>query len=605
MLHRLMVILLCYAVAFNPLALIGVAFASQNSLTSPTTGTVSGVQVTNNYNNALDSVNTCNSGSSAPTNQLSGTPSLGNCWLNTTNNSLNFYDGSSTWVTVGYIDPTNHLFTSVLTGAPVSVASASTANLCGTSGASPNGISVTITGTTTITSFGSNCPVGTVKIVGFAGVLTLTQSSSLVLPTGANVTTAGNDVLIARYGGSGIWGVISYQRFSGSALSSSLNFTGALFVNGAITPSSLGTSQNNYSPSGLSTANVIRQASSAAVNITGLVAPAINGQRLTLQNVNAVGGFNITLTANDANSTLGYRFLFPHPIGLQPNQSLTVVYDVSSLGWRLEQKVYASPYQGGFKNLRVFNVATALGDSAPSTPNSQIKVAVDEIVLEDGSGNATKSTSVACTIDYTTSGAGGLDTGSLAAGNWYFDYVIFNPTTNTTSCLGSLQSAVGSVTLPSGYTFIARVGADYYLTHNSITGFQRVVQYGRRAQYVVAASTPTNALPQLITGTSGSVSTPTYTAIAMTTFAPPTASSIRGMLSLIANSGGTVIMAPNASYGAFNSSSNPPPAVLSQAATINITINQVWDFTLESANVYYASNTTGSFSNIEGWEDNL
>jgi hypothetical protein len=49
---------------FSP-ALETRAMAAQNALTSPTTGTVSGLQITNNYNAALDSLNTANSGATA------------------------------------------------------------------------------------------------------------------------------------------------------------------------------------------------------------------------------------------------------------------------------------------------------------------------------------------------------------------------------------------------------------------------------------------------------------------------------------------------------------------------------------------------------------
>ena len=64
------------------------------------TGTLSGLSMVQGFNNALDSLNTCNSGASAPTNQLSGAPSAGNCWYNTATGALQFYDGTS-WLTVG------------------------------------------------------------------------------------------------------------------------------------------------------------------------------------------------------------------------------------------------------------------------------------------------------------------------------------------------------------------------------------------------------------------------------------------------------------------------------------------------------------------------
>lgn len=603
LLHRLMVTLLCFALAA---ANIAPARASQNALSSPTTGTVSGLQLTNNYNSALDSLNTCNGGATAPTNQLSASPSAGNCWYNTSTGALQFYDGAN-WLTVGYIDATNHVWTPIVGGGnPTNVASATTANLCGSAGSAPTQSFLTITGTTTITGFGTNCPVGAFKFFTFSGALTLTyNATTMILPSAANITTAAGDSGLAVYLGSGNWQVLVFQRANGAALSSSLIFTGALFVNSQLTPSTLSTNQNNYSPTGLATANVLRLTASAAVNITGLAAPATNGQRLTLQNANNAGGFTITLTANDANSSAANRFIFPHPIGLQPLQSITVVYDSGTGGWRLEQKVYGNPYQGGFKNLRVFNVGTYFGDVAPSTPNSQIKIAADEVVLEDGSGNSVRAGAVACTIDFTTNGAGGLDTSSLASGNWYFVYVVFNPSTNTTSCLGSLQSATASITLPSGYTFAARVGANLYLTHNSITGFNRVVQYGRRAHYVVVSSTPTNTLPTLSsTLGEGSITVPTWIAKSVASYVPSTAARIDLVL-YAAGQANEAVLAPNNAYGVFNSATNPPPCALSATSGTSTVLR--CDLSLESSNVYTANNfSAGAFLlQAEGWEDNL
>ena len=191
------------------------AIASQNTLWSPVTGTVSGLQLTNTYNNAIDSVNGCNSGNSAPTNQLSGSPSLGVCWLNTSTSPPQFetYDGTS-WTIVGYLDTTNHVYSPALNGgAGGSIASASSINLCSVS--TPY---VTVTGTTGITSFGSSCPIGTVKWVTFSGVsLTLTyNATSMILPTaGSNLATAAGDVAEFIHLGSGNWKALNYTKANG------------------------------------------------------------------------------------------------------------------------------------------------------------------------------------------------------------------------------------------------------------------------------------------------------------------------------------------------------------------------------------------------------
>jgi hypothetical protein len=98
--------------------------------------------------------------------------------------------------------------------ASVDVASATTADI----GAAASN-RVRITGTTTITSFGTGA--NKTRMVLFAGVLTLTHNAtSLILPTGASITTAAGDVALCVSDGSGNWRVISYMRADGRAVKS-------------------------------------------------------------------------------------------------------------------------------------------------------------------------------------------------------------------------------------------------------------------------------------------------------------------------------------------------------------------------------------------------
>lgn len=80
--------------------------------------------------------------------------------------------------------------------------------------ASPN---VRITGTTTITSFGTSA-AGVFREVRMAGALTLTHNgTSLILPGAANIVTAAGDTLRALSLGSGNWVITSYMRAAGLA----------------------------------------------------------------------------------------------------------------------------------------------------------------------------------------------------------------------------------------------------------------------------------------------------------------------------------------------------------------------------------------------------
>ena len=73
---------------------------------------------------------------------------------------------------------------------------------------------VNITGTTTITAFGT-ANAGIVRRGTFAGILTLTHNgTSLILPGAANITTAAGDTATAISLGSGNWVVTDFQRAS-------------------------------------------------------------------------------------------------------------------------------------------------------------------------------------------------------------------------------------------------------------------------------------------------------------------------------------------------------------------------------------------------------
>lgn len=75
-----------------------------------------------------------------------------------------------------------------------------------------------ITGTTTITGFGT-VAAGIWKIIKFEGALTLTHNAtSLILPGGANITTADGDIAIMFSEGSGNWRCVSYVKASGAQL---------------------------------------------------------------------------------------------------------------------------------------------------------------------------------------------------------------------------------------------------------------------------------------------------------------------------------------------------------------------------------------------------
>jgi hypothetical protein len=82
---------------------------------------------------------------------------------------------------------------------------------------------VRVTGTTTITGLGT-VQAGTRRTVQFAGALTLTHNgTSLILPTGASITTAAGDVAWFVSEGSGNWRCTAYMRADGTALAGGIS----------------------------------------------------------------------------------------------------------------------------------------------------------------------------------------------------------------------------------------------------------------------------------------------------------------------------------------------------------------------------------------------
>lgn len=114
----------------------------------------------------------------------------------------------------GVLKASGGTLTGALNEAPaLTLASATTTDI-----GAQNSNNITITGTTTITSFGS-AAAGVIRRLVFAGALTLTHSASnLILPGAANIVTAAGDTAEFLSLGAGSWRCVVYQRASGSSV---------------------------------------------------------------------------------------------------------------------------------------------------------------------------------------------------------------------------------------------------------------------------------------------------------------------------------------------------------------------------------------------------
>lgn len=246
---------------------------------------------------------------------------------------------------------------------------------------------------------------------------------------------------------------------------------------------------NDWTPTGWATAAVVKLTCSSSVSITGFTATS-DGDIKVIDNVGTSN--SATIVSRSVSSALANRILLPSPLKLRPRQTATFKYDGSSseVGWRLVSPQISQPVAGGYKNLFI-NWPTG-GTTAVIT--------ADAITLEDTDGNVHRAQTVSVTANVSNSGANGLDTGAVAASQGYFLWVIFNPLTNTVASL--LSTSATAPTMPTGYTFKARIGWH----HTTASVFPGANQQGNRAQLVAAKAVSTgNQTATVVTLTGGTV----------------------------------------------------------------------------------------------------
>lgn len=165
---------------------------------------------------------------------------------------------------------------------------------------------VHITGTTTITSFGT-CSAGARFVLVFDGVLTLTyNATSLIIPGAANKTTAAGDACMIISEGSGNWKIVGYFAISGSGGGGG---TGTVTSVGLTMPSAFSVANSPVTTSG-----------TIAVTGAGLDSQYIRGDGTLANFPNSSGGgasVNYYLNGSVSQGTIGgiaFRELNKTPI---------------------------------------------------------------------------------------------------------------------------------------------------------------------------------------------------------------------------------------------------------------------------------------------------
>lgn len=176
-----------------------------------------------------------------------------------------------------------------------------------------------------------------------------------------------------------------------------------------ISPAQITATQNDYNPTGLSTASLVRVNSDAARSITGLAGGA-DGRSIVIANV---GAFSITLEDEDAGSTAGNRFALAGDLVMAADTAYHLEYDATSSRWRLVGAVSLSG-TGLLASNNLSDVANAVTAGANIRPVEHLAVACSDetTAITTGTGKVTFRMPYAFTVTAVRASVGTAPTGS-------------------------------------------------------------------------------------------------------------------------------------------------------------------------------------------------
>lgn len=107
--------------------------------------------------------------------------------------------------------------------------------------------------------------------------------------------------------------------------------TGTIKYTGIISPASLSSDQDDWNPTGLSSATIIRISASVDVSINGL-AGGVDGRIIILENISS---FNVFVLDEVGTSSAANRFSLPYDAIIPPNGVVYLQYNGSVSRWRI------------------------------------------------------------------------------------------------------------------------------------------------------------------------------------------------------------------------------------------------------------------------------
>jgi hypothetical protein len=254
----------------------------------------------------------------------------------------------------------------------------------------------------------------------------------------------------------------------------------------------------------------------------------------------------------------------------------------ASCGWRAfvqdEGIFYAFRKTAWAADDQDFSVRGLVIIQNSGTPTTQLDIACDDAFIGIRTG------AIAATLNAASTGANGLDTGSLANSTWYYVFLISNGATMATL----LSTSATAPTMPSGYIYKYRVGA--VRTGGSAT-FLRTTQKGNTAQYTPVSGSTVTAFPVMLAASAGSFPQ----TITLSSFVSPTAIRVRGYVT----AGSTI---GSASIAANNFSGAETLAL--STSTSNTQVASFFDLVIEGASIF-GKTSASSEVRCHGWVDSV
>lgn len=245
-------------------------------------------------------------------------------------------------------------------------------------------IGVLITGTTTITSFGTGANLW--RIIKFAGILTLTHNAtSLILPNaGSNITTAAGDRCTALSDGSGNWTVVAYQRADGSPLAGGVaGSSGQVqYNNGGVAAGAAGLV---YAGSGSNLTVTSQNASDKPLVVKGAASQSGNLQEWQNSSGTALGYINSSGIHYTTNNGLGFVIAVSGqtPVGIGRNSSVAGLDLFADTGGNAQVNVSTSAF------LLNSGMSVAWSQSAVTQPiDTALKRAAAKVVSVEAASSA-------------------------------------------------------------------------------------------------------------------------------------------------------------------------------------------------------------------------